>query len=70
MLLAIRSGPTAAFLLNPALHTPLGPQSILIAVGTPTQLDALRRRCTAVGAGATRGHRPPVLRDRGSAHGP
>ena len=45
LLLAIRSGPTASFRPNPGPDTPLAPQSILIAVGTPAQLDALRRRC-------------------------
>jgi len=46
LLLAIRSGPTAPFLANPSPDTPLAPQSILIAVGTPAQLDELHRRCT------------------------
>ena len=46
LLLAIRSAPTAPFLANPAPDTLLAPQSILIAVGTPAQLDALHRRCT------------------------
>jgi voltage-gated potassium channel len=47
LLLAIRSGPAVAFLANPAPDTPLARQSILIAVGTPAQLDALHRCCTA-----------------------
>ena len=46
LLLAIRSAPTAPFLANPTPDTMLAPQSILIAVGTPAQLDALHRRCT------------------------
>ena len=46
LLLAIRSAPTAPFLANPASDTMLAPQSILIAVGTPAQLNALHRRCT------------------------
>jgi voltage-gated potassium channel len=46
LLLAIRSGPTALFRPNPAPDTPLTPQSILIAVGAPAQLDALRRCCS------------------------
>ena len=46
LLLAIRSAPTAPFLANPAPDTMLAPQSILIAVGTPAQLDALHSRCT------------------------
>jgi voltage-gated potassium channel len=45
-LLAIRSAPTAPFLANPTPDTMLAPQSILIAVGTPAQLDALHSRCT------------------------
>jgi voltage-gated potassium channel len=46
LLLAIRSAPTAPFMANPAPDTKLAPQSILIAVGTPAQLDALHSRCT------------------------
>jgi voltage-gated potassium channel len=46
LLLAIRTGPTASFLANPTSDTPLTPRSILIAVGTPAQLDALHRCCT------------------------
>lgn len=47
LLLAIRSSPTAPFLANPTPDTLLAPQSILIAVGTPAQLDTLHRRCTS-----------------------
>ena len=46
LLLAIRPAPTAPFLANPTPDTMLAPQSILIAVGTPAQLDALHSRCT------------------------
>jgi voltage-gated potassium channel len=42
LLLAIRSSATGPFLANPTAETRLAPGSILIAVGTPAQLDKLR----------------------------
>jgi uncharacterized protein with PhoU and TrkA domain len=43
LLLAVRSSPSGAFLVNPDQETVLEPHMILIAVGTNAQLDALRR---------------------------
>ena len=48
LLLALRPGTIGLFLPNPSDDTRLEPHTILIAVGTPTQLDALRRHCGAV----------------------
>jgi len=42
LLLAIRSHATGPFLANPSAETSLKPGSILIAVGTPSQLEKLR----------------------------
>lgn len=47
LLLALRPGTNGPFLPNPSADTRLEPHTILIAVGTPTQLDALRRYCGA-----------------------
>jgi voltage-gated potassium channel len=47
LLLAVRPGTTGLFLPNPAPDTRLEPQTILIAFGTPTQLNALRLHCGA-----------------------
>jgi len=47
LLLALRPGTTGPFLPNPSADTRLEPHTILIAVGTRTQLDALRRDCGA-----------------------
>lgn len=47
LLLAVRPGTTGLFLPNPTPDTRLGPQTILIAVGTPVQLEALRLHCGA-----------------------
>jgi voltage-gated potassium channel len=43
LLLAIRTGTTGAFRANPAPITLLDPDTILIVLGTPAQLAALRR---------------------------
>jgi voltage-gated potassium channel len=43
LLLAIRPGDTGPFIANPPADCRLEPRTILIAVGTPAQLDALRR---------------------------
>jgi len=43
LLLAIRTGASAPFLANPTPDIRLEPRSILIAIGTPAQLAALRR---------------------------
>lgn len=45
LLLAVRPSSTSLFLPNPTPDTRLEPQTILIAVGTPTQLETLRRHC-------------------------
>ena len=42
LLLAVRAAAGRAFLANPAAETVLAPGSILIVVGTASQLDALR----------------------------
>jgi voltage-gated potassium channel len=47
LLLALRPGTTGPFLLNPSADTRLEPHTILIVVGTPAQLDALRLHCGA-----------------------
>jgi voltage-gated potassium channel len=49
MLLAIRSSHTGPFQPNPSSDTRLAPHTILIVVGTPAQLDGLRRHCGAAG---------------------
>jgi voltage-gated potassium channel len=46
LVLAIRS-PTGEFIANPAADTRLDPHTILIALGTLTQLDAVRHRVNA-----------------------
>jgi voltage-gated potassium channel len=47
LLLAIRTGARAPFLANPTPDVRLEPQTILIAIGTPAQLAALRRHSSA-----------------------
>jgi voltage-gated potassium channel len=47
LLLAVRPSTTGLFLPNPTPDTRLEPQTILIAFGTPAQLNALRLHCGA-----------------------
>jgi voltage-gated potassium channel len=56
LLLAIRADTTGQFVANPTLETRLQPKSILIAVGTPAQLAALRR---IVGSGTQQAFSAP-----------
>jgi voltage-gated potassium channel len=49
ILLAIRPSHSGPFQPNPSSDTRLAPHTILIVVGTPAQLDCLRRHCCAVG---------------------
>jgi voltage-gated potassium channel len=43
VILALRPNPSAEFLPNPSSGVRIEPHSILIAIGTPAQLDALRK---------------------------
>jgi K+/H+ antiporter YhaU regulatory subunit KhtT len=45
LLLALRSGVAAPFAANPSPDSCLDDNSILIAVGTPSQLQALHDAC-------------------------
>ncbi|HEY3633168.1 MAG TPA: potassium channel protein [Jatrophihabitantaceae bacterium] len=50
LILALRSGPDGRFVANPGPDTSLAEGVILIAVGQPTELDALRRHTAAKSA--------------------
>ena len=52
LLLALRA-PDGRFLANPDQETPIGPGSVLIALGTPAQLASVRRLTHARGTGSS-----------------